>query len=765
MRTILLLALLLSFCARAQNALPALGAWREHLPYGSIIDVTASDNKVYAATPYSLFAVDRASGEIERLSRVAGLSETGVSAVRFDPVAQRLYIAYTNSNIDVLEAKGLVNIPDIKRQNVSGDKTIYNIYPDNSRTYLSTGLGVIVLDADRHEVRESWFLGAGGAYVRTNGFVKNNGFFYAATELGLKAIAVNAANPANFANWQTLSGSNGLSAAPARDVVALNGRTIVLQNDSIFVQNGTTWTLFFANGLPVNSIRVSENKLFVAQQQSGSTPSRVLVLNPDGSTARVLQAPAVISLPLAAISVNGEPWVADQFGGLSRWSSAGPEVIRPNSPLDVATGQLAVQNSVLWATAGSVNESWNYQYNRNGFFRFANGQWTNFNRGTDARLDTLLDFIAVAIDPRDESAWLGSYGGGLAHVKTDNSIEIFKQNAPIGATVGDPTSYRVAGLAFDSDNNLWMTNFGAAQQLQVRKDDGSWRSFASPFSFSFNTAAQIVIDENNQKWISAPLGNGLMLFNDNNTIDNPADDRWRMYRAGAGQGNLPSNEVMALARDKSGFIWVGTDNGVGVIQCPGDAFVTGCETVWPVVKEGGFANYLFRGQEVRAIAVDGADRKWMATASGVWLVSRDGDVVLAHYNEDNSPLLSNDVKSIAIDGATGEVYFGTAKGISSFRGAATEAEESKGTVLVYPNPVPAGYTGQIGIRGLPDNAIVKITELNGRLVYQARSLGGQAVWNGKDYLGRTAASGVYLVLAVNEDKTEKVVTKIVLVSR
>ena len=101
----------------------------------------------------------------------------------------------------------------------------------------------------------------------------------------------------------------------------------------------------------------------------------------------------------------------------------------------------------------------------------------------------------------------------------------------------------------------------------------------------------------------------------------------------------------------------------------------------------------------------------------------------------------------------------------SFRGSTTEAAEIPESILVYPNPVPAGYTGTIGIRGLPENSHVKITETGGRLVFQTRSLGGQAIWNGRDYLGRPAASGVYLVLAIGTDKTEKVVGKIVLIGR
>jgi ligand-binding sensor domain-containing protein len=376
-----------------------------------------------------------------------------------------------------------------------------------------------------------------------------------------------------------------------------------------------------------------------------------------------------------------------------------------------------------------------------------------------------MDFITVAIDPRDESVWGGSFGGGLLHILPDNQLQIFKQNSPLTEAVGDPGNYRVAGLAFDQENNLWISNFGSNRQLHVLKNDGKWMSFTAPFFVNQNAAAQIVIDDANFKWIQSPLGNGLIVFDHNNTIDNAADDKWRMLRQGAGLGNLPSNYVMSLAKDKSGFIWVGTDNGVAVFQCPQSVFQNGCEAVWPIIKEDAFANYLFKGQEVRSIAVDGADRKWMATASGAWLISADGDKVIAHFTETNSPLLSNDIKSITINGQTGEVFFGTAKGICSFRSTATEAEETKNNVLVFPNPVPPSYQGTIGIRGLPGNSVVKITETNGRLVYQTRAQGGQATWNGKTYTGEQAASGVYLVIALDDLKQEKVVTKIVIIGK
>lgn len=764
MRCLFLFISFLSLNCIAQSSFPPVGLWREHLPYQGTIDVTASEQKIYAATEYSLFSIDRQSKEIERISKIAGLSETGISRIQYDALSKKLIVVYSNSNIDVIDQQGIHNIPDLKRKIISGDKSIYHIYVDNNRYYLSTGLGVIVLDADKFEIKDSWLISNTGGYVKTNAFTKTANFFYAATEEGLKKTSATTNNPADFTNWQTVSGSNALPHAPCKAVVNLQNKVIALQNDSLFAEEGATWKLFFTNGWPFTSVNVSENGLIVCQRKSNGQ-AQVVVLNVDGSLQKTIQQPDVISFPKNGISANSEYWIADLFGGLSHWIGDISETYKLNSPDNIALGKLAVYNNTLYATAGTVNDSWNYQYNPNGVYKFKDGSWQSYNQYHFQQLDTLLDFITVAVDPRDESVWAGSYGGGLLHIKNNNQLEILKQSSPLEPTIGDPGSYRVSGLAFDSDYNLWISNFGAGHQLHVLKNNGEWKSFSTPLLLNANAVAQIIIDDAAQKWVVSPLGSGLMVFNDNNTIDETNDDKWKVYQTGTGQGNLPSNEVLCIAKDKNGFIWIGTADGIAVIQCPEQVFSGGCEAILPVIKEGAFANYLFKGEVVNTIAVDGADRKWVATANGAWLINSEGNKVLEHFTENNSPLLSNNVRSIAIDGKTGEVYFATDKGICSFRGTATEAEESKGNALVFPNPVPPGYTGSIAVKGLPENSFVKITELNGRLVYQARSLGGQLIWNGKDYKGRPAATGIYLVIAVDETKQEKAVAKIVFVGR
>ncbi|NOT51660.1 MAG: hypothetical protein HOP10_10340 [Chitinophagaceae bacterium] len=755
----------LPFVAAAQDPIPPIGQWREHLPYNSAIDVTAGDGKIYCATPYSLFTITIASTIIERSSRVTGLNETGISTIKYDDVNDKLFIAYNNSNIDIIYRNDIYNVPDIKRDNISGDKNIYNIYPLGKNYYLSTGLGVIVIDGEKYEVKDSWFIGNGGNLVKTNGFTSDGTFFYAATEEGVKKAAMNSLNLADHNNWQLLSGSNGLPIGACKNVITVQNKVIVQKNDSLFVQNGNSWTLFYTDAWPFVSVNTTENKIQICERQISGI-SRVIILNGDGTVSRTLAGVGAVSFPRKAILYSNEPWVADQFACLSHFGSAlSYQQYIPNSPQGLASGEMMVYNSAFYATSGSVNSAWNYQYNSDGVYVFNEGGWNNINRYRYVAIDTLLDYITIAIDKRDETVWAGSYGGGLLHIKPGPAFEIFKQNF-LGPTVGDPASYRVAGLAFDAENNLWVSNFGSVQPLRVRNNDGSWKNLSLPFSLFQNALSQILIDDNNYKWIVAPLGNGLICYDHGSSIDNTADDKWRKLGTGAGGGNLPSNDVHCVAKDKTGFIWVGTGDGIGVFQCPEQIFgAPACDAVWPIVPNGNFAGFLFKGQEVRSIAVDGADRKWVATKNGVFLISATGEKVIYGFTEDNSPLLSSDVKKITIDGKTGEVYFATAKGICSFRSTATEGGETNEDVLVFPNPVPPGYAGTIAIRGLVDNAIVKITELDGRLVYQTRALGGQAIWDGRNYKGQKISSGVYLVLVDDDGKKEHIATKIFFISK
>jgi hypothetical protein len=746
-----------------QNTIPPIGQWREHLNYQNTIQIIKAD-KMYCATLSGLFSID-SNNEYERYSKVTGLNDIGVRCLGWDAINQQMIVAYNNSNLDVLKKNSVKNIGDIKRANVSGNKTINQIYCKDGLAYLSTGLGIIVVNLVKYEIKDTWYIGNNGTQVKTNGFVSEGNFFYAATEEGLKSIVTTDPTIANYANWQNQSGQKGLPIGPTANIIVANNKLITQKNDSLYILNGNNWSLLYADAnWPITNISSSENKVLICQRTLSGN-ARVIILNTTGNIEKIITQSGIISYPRSALLDNGVPWIADQFGGLSRFGTAIDRLI-PNGPPGTASGEMIFQKNTLFVAAGTVNSSWNYQYNRDGVFDFTEDQWKYKNASNVPILDSVLDFISLAADPGNQSVWAGSYGGGLVNFKESSPPIIYKKNnSTLQPAIGDPGSYRVSGLAFDQKQQLWISNYGAPQNLHVRKTDNSWKAINIPFTHVENAVGQILVDDDNQLWIVSPKDNGLFCYQYGQSVDNIADDKWKFYKQGRGNGNLPSNNILCLAKDKNGFIWVGTDKGIGIIQCGPDVFsAQSCEASLPIIQQGRFAGLLFKDEMVQTIAVDGANRKWIGTKNGVWLISPEGDKVIYRFTEENSPLLNNDIKRIAIDPSTGEIFISTFKGICSFRSTATEGGSMNENVLVFPNPVPPGYNGTIGIRGLADNVIVKITELNGKLVFQTRALGGQAVWNGLNYNGTKIASGVYLVIIRDDSGTEKLATKIVITS-
>ena len=169
---------------------------------------------------------------------------------------------------------------------------------------------------------------------------------------------------------------------------------------------------------------------------------------------------------------------------------------------------------------------------------------------------------------------------------------------------------------------------------------------------------------------------------------------------------------------------------------------------------------------IACISIDAANRKWIGTqTNGVFLISADGQEMLHHFTTEDSPLLSNNVQSIAVHMETGEVVFGTDKGLCSFMAEATapEAELSKSNVEVFPNPVTPDYNGSVAIRGLVADTEVKILSTGGQLVWNGTSVGGTCMWNGLANNGKRVASGMYHVVANTPDGGKAIVTRIVVV--
>jgi hypothetical protein len=722
-----------------------IGYWRAHMPYTELRGAATDGVRFFVATKESFFTYDVAQDEISAYSKVEGMADVEMSAVAYDATTDITVLGYKNANIDLFIDETFYNIPDIKIKVMNELKQINQIYTENGMAFLSTSFGVVVLDLTRKETKETYSFTTNNQTIPVRSFTSDAVYYYAATTSGLYRASKNNPNLQAFSSWQKIDGHTELI-----NLLHYNNTIYAHDTDSLYQWNGTTMDLLFASQYQITSISPAENALYVGEYLPNAYVGRVRKLGFDGVVTDSFNTRSN-PLGILRLSSGSDLYEVDGFNGLTRISNGAWQAeIKPSGPSGYGAFDIIANNNELWVAHGGYNREWTYTFNLDGFSRFSNGKWQAFNfRNTPELTDRNSDFVRVAQDPVDKNVYLGSYRAGIYRYAPDGKFEELTQTSPVfEGTVGDPNAYRISGLAFDNDNNLWINQYGAPHELVVKTKDGKYYNFAG--AGARTAGASVIIDDYNQKWYITP-GNGVAVYNDNYTIDNVSDDTYGRINSAK---KLPSDNTLCIVKDKEGAIWVGTSDGIGIINCPGEAIQGTCNVEKRIVQYDNFAGFLFQGESVMSIAVDGANRKWIGTANGVWLVSPSADKIIYRFTAENSPLPSNSIQKIAIDPVTGDVYFGTDLGIVSYRSTATEGTETATNVTTFPNPVPSGYNGTVAIKGLPANADVRITDITGQLIYRTKALGGQAVWTGKDYTGRTPQSGVYLIFATNTDGTQ-----------
>ena len=746
---------ILLFQSQGQS-IPPIGQWREHVPFSNVFHVVQSGGLIYSVSPFGYIIYDPIKKELQRKTKVSGLNGSRIIKFAKDPATEKIAVVYSNFNMDIIQEDKVYNIPDIFLKATAVDKTINNLVWQNNLLYVSTNLGIIVVDPIRKEIKDTYKTATQLPGSRINQVAFLGSDIYAATSIGIKRTALNVQWPGNLNDW-FLETDNLLGSGEYQTILNWKGNLVIQKKDSVLIKVGASWKTLYISQKPISAINTSGDKLFIMTSTAGV--GSILQFSSPVESYQTINS-AFLSMPLySAVSSDGI-WVADQKNGLLKISGSNTEKINIDAPAGIAKGRGRYFNGEVIASSGSINADWKGELNPSGFFIFDGNNWTNYNKQESLLPDSILDIVDVVRNITNNKLYAASFGGGLIELDK-GKIKIFKQGSPISSSLNTPGNYLVSGLAIDQKQNVWVSNFGSAPSLLVKKSDDSWTSFNIPFSFTENAVGKIMIDASNRKWIISPRGNGLFCLDDKGTIDQKNDDSWRFFQQGKGSGNLPSSNVLSVTSDRDGFIWVGTDKGIGIIQCTNNIFSSGaCEAILPVVKQDNFNGLLFGEESVNDIAVDGANRKWVATNNGVWLISPDGQRIIYHFNESNSYLLSDHVFQVVVQEKTGEVFFFTENGICSFVSTATEPAIEKLRPVVFPNPVPPGYSGTIAIRGLKENAWVRITELDGKLVYQTRSLGGQAIWNGRTYKGEKISSGVYLVMVSDEFNEQQLATKI-----
>ena len=532
-------------------------------------------------------------------------------------------------------------------------------------------------------------------------------------------------------------------------------------NDVVIIYENNSWKLFNNPNNNIQSLSVSYNDLFIVSE------SQIKIYKKSGATEIISQ--NISNAKDAIYDKDGNIWVADFDKDLLKYNaSVFVQQIDPNGPRTADIFKLLSSKNDLWVAPGGYYASMMPMWNSRGVFLYENNaDWTYKTVGA---LGNAFDIVTAAFNPFDnDEVFLGSWNMGVIKLENKNFVEKYNYQNTDGALdefydAGD-MRIRISDLKFDENGNLWGLNSRVQNSLFVKTKSNNWYSFnVKGVDGSSSEFKDLVIDNYGQKW-GIRKNAGLFVYDDKGTIENTNDDETQLINKNIGSGNLPSLEVYSLAVDLEGEIWVGTDKGIAVFYSPGLVFSgENYDAQQILIQQGEYGQYLLDTETINCIEVDGANRKWVGTnGSGIYLLSKDGTEEIHHFTTENSPLFSDNIIDIAINEISGEVFIGTEKGIISYRSDATKGYDTHKNVLVFPNPVKENYNGKIAIRGLVNNANVKITDINGNLVFESFANGGQAIWDGKNQSGNRASTGVYLVFSSNIDGEETMVSKILFI--
>lgn len=756
----------------------APGQWKDYLSYSLPSKVVTSDDKTYCIASNALFTVNYTDYSIEKLSKITGLSDIGISAVGYSSSYKTTIVGYINGNIDLLTKDNIININDLKNKISISAKKIENIVVYDKLAYLCCDFGILTLNLENKEIADLYQFGTNGTALKVNDVCIFEGKIYAATADGLFQADANSASLADFNTWSRNTDVSEFSNNEFKAIKSTSSSLLTFfrdknsNTDKMYSLQKSTWQPFLSTLSSFNSIRSDNNEFIITSEKSVLKYTAQLVSNLNWQLGTPVD---------ACVDNNLNLWVADPYWGLIRKSTKNEyNSFTANSPWNNNVARVAANNGKIWIAAGNRDLSttqWNSIYNPGNIYYFDGNKWNTFNSETISELGNFMDISNVAIDPsnKNRTFFTGWTKGGLGVFENEKFVKQWNEtNSTLNNRVFPGGSLsRTFGLSFDTQNNLWITNSGLPGQvgtysISVKTPENKWKSFDYSKTIGTRLIGDIIATSTNLKWVILPYNNGLFVFDEKGTFDNTADDEYTLVTVkNDSETDVLSNDVYALAEDKEGSIWVGTAKGPVVYYNPSGVF-TG-DNFYPSRiqiprKDNQYVDYLLQNEKVTAIVVDGGNRKWLGTSSsGVFLMSPDGVTQLLNFTSENSPLPSNNISSLAMDEATGELFISTERGMVSYRGTATSGNEDFENLYVYPNPVRENYTGDIIVKGLMQDSQVRITDIAGNLVYACTSLGGQAVWNGKNFNGRKVNTGVYLVFCSNKDATKTKVTKLLFI--
>jgi type IX secretion system protein PorZ/two component regulator with propeller domain len=773
----------------SQNALKAF-QWSDHLPYNQAYSVTHQGNKIYAVANECIFSFNEDDNSYQRYNKVTGLSDIEPAIVKNNPYNNALIILYQNSNIDIIKNGNITNVPDILNKSNIGSKTINSVTFKGSLAYLACAFGIVVYDMDALQVVDTYIIGSGASYINVYQIAISPTYIYAATSKGIYYASVNSSNLASYTNWTQVSQLsqpngvyNGVVYFGSNIIASYSGNLSTggsagsnTNSDTLYQFNGTSWNKNLFNTVDgIVRISVSDNKFIVIDNHGFSSYDTL------GNGISLEW--GFPELPYAAYGTTADAipdpiqpswfWEANSLYGLLKCNTTSkkPAQYQINGPTSAGCAQIQIKDGKVIVAPSFLGYKQAPAYLSLGVFSFINGTWT---MDIHTPPYNIKDIDCIAFDNSDNTHfYAGSFGNGIVEVGNDSVATIYdctNSVIPHRNFTGNTQTY-VSSLYSDINNNLWIATNDNPTFIAIKKNTTPITWAQLDFSnlvpgIQYLNTNQILVDSSNLMFVIA-YGTGVFIYKNDGNFTQPNSSNSKLLTNVAGNGGLPSLYPICMAEDKTGDLWVGTDQGIYVFYNPGSILTqaSGWDAQPIYVTQNGQTQLLLHTDNVTSIFVDGANNKWIGTAtSGLFLFSPDGQTQIYNFNTQNSPIFSNNIIDVKVNPTTGEVIIATDKGLQSFQNTTTEGNTSFEDVYAYPNPVKPGYSGPILIHGMISGADVKIIDSGGNFVYETTSEGGQASWNGQNFKGQRVASGIYMVICETPDGSQKKMTKILLLN-
>lgn len=747
--------------------------WKGYFSYLDIRDISIGDGRVIAAAQNSIFEYDPILQTNLKTDAINGLEGSDISAIHYSEEFGLTLIGYENGLIQViLENNGEVfTVVDIlnKITIAPDNKRINHFLEYENKVFISTEFGVAEYNLANLEFGDSFFIGENGGEIEVTQTAVFNSRLYASTIGGsIRSANVNDPNIIDFDVWQTISNSNWVG------IVTFNERLFAIRSDNrLFEIENNSITLIRQFPGPFRQINVSENLLIIV------TRDTVHILNDQLSEIGLINALIENEIELdtnfnSARILNETLYIGDSELGLLQmqdFNSTTFSRVSPDGPILNNIFSITGFNNELWLAHGEYSQFFNpFPLNSRGVSHFTGETWSNL---TFEDIQETREIADVTIDINNPNrVYLSSFIDGLVILEDKEVVEILDGSSPgIDFTVNAnevpiPGDTRIGAAVFNNQGDLYFSNSITENPLkrlsgnnQINNADLS-DVLIEPFRTS---SAKVIADESGNVYLaSAKLG--IFGFQPSTGIagkiarDVDGVDLPEVFD--------PNPAISAMEFDNNNRMWIGTAEGLRVAFNPQAMFDENAQlNVSPIIfLENGVPQELLFQQFITDIKADGAGNIWISTAdSGVFQVNSTGQEILNIFNQDNSPLPSNSVISIEINGETGEVYFGTARGLVSYQSRITDGVGNLENVRVFPNPVKPEYSGLVTIDGLTDNANVKITDITGNLVYEEFVSGGTIQWDTRAFGKHKVASGVYMVIITSEDQLETQTAKIMII--